>query len=78
MRFNDTFISRTERFSLGVEQDSGRHYVSIPVSLGQVDYEAFYTLSAQEYQLFLSNAEACARFLARCQAGECEARRIKP
>ena len=78
MRFNDTFISRSECFSLGIEQDSGRHYLSIPISQPRVDYEAFYRLSAQEYQLFLNDAAACGDFLARCQAGECEARRIKP
>ncbi len=78
MRFNDTFISRSERFSLGIEEDSGRYYLSLPVSQPRVDYEAFYVLSAEEYQLFLSDAAACAAFLAHCQAGECEARRIKP
>lgn len=77
MRFTDTFISRTDRFSLGIEQDSGRHYLSIPISQPRVDYEAFYTLSAQEYRLLLNDAEACANFLARCLAGEYEARRIK-
>lgn len=77
MRFHDTFVSRTEGFSLGIEQDSG-YYLCLPISQPRVAYEAFYRLSAQEYQLFLSDAAACADFLARCQAGECEARRIKP
>lgn len=77
MRFDDTFVSRTERFSLGIERDSGRHYLSIPVSLPMVDYEAFYALSEQEYQLVLNDADACADFMQRCRAGECEERLMR-
>jgi hypothetical protein len=39
MRFEDIVVDREERFALGRERDSGRFYLSIPVSNGTVDYE---------------------------------------
>ncbi len=41
MKFSDTFVSREDRYSIGAELDSGRPYVSIPVSNGVVDYEEY-------------------------------------
>ena len=39
MKFSDVFTSRKHMFSIGVEETTGRFYVSIPVSNGMVDYE---------------------------------------
>jgi hypothetical protein len=44
MKFIDHYIFREERFSTGIEEDSGRHYLSIPVSSGTVDYEEYYSI----------------------------------
>ena len=32
MKFLDTYVSKDQRFSIGTEMQSGRHYLSIPVS----------------------------------------------
>lgn len=37
MKFNDTYFSREDRYSIGIESMSGRYYASIPVSNGIVD-----------------------------------------
>lgn len=73
MRFNDTFFSREGRYSLGIEQDSGRNYVSIPVSNGLVDYEEYYAITPEQYQLFLTDAAAALDFVESCRRREQDA-----
>lgn len=34
MTFDDTYLSREDRYSIGIESMSGRYYASIPVSTG--------------------------------------------
>ena len=67
MRFRDTFFSRDDRYSLGVEDATGQFYLSIPVSNGIVDYEEFYELSHREYDQFLADGIAAARFADECR-----------
>jgi len=47
MKFQDVFVSREHMFSVGIEKESGRFYVSIPVSNGMVDYENIMKLIGQ-------------------------------
>jgi hypothetical protein len=51
MRFEDRHHEAEQRFSLGLETDSGRPYLAIPVSTGIVDYQEHYALTPQEYDL---------------------------
>ena len=73
MRFNDTFFSREDRYSLGIEQDSGRNYVSIPVSNGLVDYEEYYAIAPEKYEHFLANKMDAVDFVESCRRREQDA-----
>jgi hypothetical protein len=55
VRFDDAYFSREELFSLGTELDSGRRYVSFPVSFGGADGEEHYVLAEDDYQRFLAD-----------------------
>ncbi|MEV6583797.1 hypothetical protein AB0M92_37325 [Streptomyces sp. NPDC051582] len=70
MRFEDAYVSRADRFSLGAERDSGRYYVSIPVSSGVVDYEEYYELTGERYRAFLADPCAASAFAAACRRRE--------
>ena len=70
MRFDDTFFSRDDRYSLGIESTSGRHYASIPVSNGIVDYEEYYEITLDEYQAFLGNRAGAIEFVEACRRHE--------
>ena len=70
MKFNDTYFSREDRYSLGVEATSERHYASIPVSNGIVDYEEYYEITPDQYQVFLSNKDAAIEFVESCRRHE--------
>jgi hypothetical protein len=70
MKFEDTYFSKEDRYSLGIESTSGRHYVSIPVSNGIVDYEEYYEITPDEYQQFLSDKAAAVEFVESCRKHE--------
>lgn len=70
MTYNDTFFSREDRYSIGIESDSGRRYVSIPVSNGPFDYEEYYELTSDQYQEFLGNRLAAIDFVESCRRHE--------
>ena len=70
MKFADTHVNKEYRYSLGSETESGRFYLSIPVSNSLVDYEQYYEISKGAYDAYPENVEALNRF-----ADECRARR---
>lgn len=70
MRFEDVYFSNEDRYSIGTETDSGRYYVSIPVSNGLVDYEEHYAIDTEQYKLFLANASAAISFVEACRKHE--------
>ncbi|MCZ4558192.1 hypothetical protein O4215_21760 [Rhodococcus maanshanensis] len=67
MKFKDTLVLRDERFSIGIELESGRRYVSFPVSNGVVDYEEYYEVDSEEYERFLINPGEAAGFVDECR-----------
>lgn len=67
MNFEDSYFSREHRFSLGVETDSARPYLSIPVSNGVVDYEEYYELSGERYAAFLEEPLTALSFADECR-----------
>lgn len=70
MNLDDTYFSRENRYSIGVERMSGRYYASIPVSNGIVDYEEYYELTSDQYNEFLRNSTAAIRFVEACRRHE--------
>lgn len=74
MRFADVLVNVEERYSLGVEEESGRHYVAIPVSNGLVDYEEYYTVDRSTFDRFLVDPAATVAFVTRCRARELDDR----
>lgn len=70
MKFSDAFISRKHMFSLGVEETTGRFYVSIPVSNGMVDYEEYYEIDRASFELFQNDIDAAVDFVMKCRRRE--------
>jgi hypothetical protein len=70
MKFDDTYFSREDRYSIGIEAMSGRYYASIPVSNGIVDYEEYYELTADQYHQFLGDSKAAIEFVEACRRHE--------
>lgn len=70
MKFDDTYFSRDDRYSIGIESISGRYYAAIPVSNGIVDYEEYYELTPDQYRYFLHDREAAIEFIEACRRRE--------
>ncbi|MBU9828171.1 hypothetical protein ACE2AK_26165 [Rahnella perminowiae] len=73
MKFEDVFFSREERYSIGIEKESGRHYLSIPVTNHMIDYEEYYEISESDYNIFLSDPAAAVNFAKQCKRREKDA-----
>jgi hypothetical protein len=70
MRFTDIVVYREARFSLGVEEDSGRFYLSIPVSNPYVDYSEYYEVDQVTFERYLADFESACEFAGRCRNRE--------
>jgi len=70
MKPRDEYFSREQRYSLGIDDDSGRRYVSIPVSNGVVDYEEYYELTDDQYSSLLADPAAAMEVADACRRHE--------
>jgi hypothetical protein len=70
VKFEDTYFSREDRYSLGIESASGRNYASIPVSNGIVDYEEYYQITADQFRQFSGDRDAAISFIESCRRHE--------
>jgi hypothetical protein len=78
MRFRDEYVSRDDFYSLGVDEDTGGHYLSIPVSVGIADYEERYGLTPDEYRALLADAVAARALADACRRREHDERLLEP
>jgi hypothetical protein len=67
VRFHDVAFDRDERYAIGIEQDSGRFYVSIPVTNGLVDYEEFYEIDEATFERFRADLGRALPLVERCR-----------
>jgi hypothetical protein len=77
MRFTDNYVSVEHRYSLGVEEDGGTYFLSIPVTNGIVDYEEYYRLSDSEYSKLMDNQEKAQAFAEQCRKQEHDERLLQ-
>lgn len=77
-QFDDLMISEEERYSIGLERTTGKHFISVQISQGFVDYEEHFELSEEEFDKLLEAPEAGQEFARRCRAGEEDGRLFRP
>jgi hypothetical protein len=66
----DEFYSRENMYALGIDELSGRHYASLPVTIGVADYDEYYELTDDEYARFLADPASAAAFIEECRRRE--------
>ena len=74
MKFRNLFTSRGHRFSLGIEEESGRHHLSIPVANRRADCEEHYEITRAEFERFRAGPAGAAGLLERCRSGAADER----
>jgi hypothetical protein len=74
VRFEDVACNVRERYSLGIERETGRYYVAIPVSSGFVDYTEFYEIDADTFSRYGADLDSALPFVVRCRNRQEDAR----
>ena len=67
MRFEDIYTNKLKRYSLGNDLESGKRYLSFPVSNQYVDYEEYYELSENLFINFPETEALVEVFLDECR-----------
>ncbi|MFP3847597.1 hypothetical protein [Pseudomonas sp. W5-01] len=70
MKFNDTYVNREERFSLGIEETSGQFFASFPVFNGLIEYDEYYAIDQQMFERFQNDLDSALQFVNRCRRRE--------
>ena len=68
MKFEDAFFSEKDRLAIGVEKETGKHYLSIPVTNSFVDYEEYYEISEEVFNDYAQNLDKAIAFAEECRA----------
>lgn len=76
MKLNDLLIDRENKFSVGIEETTGKYYVSIPVSNSYVDYEEYYEIDRQEFENYRYHVRPALEFVKQCRARQLDDRLI--
>jgi len=70
-RFTDLFVSRQHQFSLGVDTQTGAHYLSTPITQDGLhhlaEYEAYFRLGPDEFARFRDEPASAAEFVETCR-----------
>jgi hypothetical protein len=69
MKFVDTAVNKSKRYSIGREIESGRCYLSIPVSNSMADYEEFYEIGAELHNGYPGSELVLSAFADECRRG---------
>ncbi|MBB6181629.1 hypothetical protein [Pseudorhizobium flavum] len=69
--FTDLFINREYQFSLGVDEETGLHYLSTLITRDGLhllaQYEAYYRIEAEEFMRFRDNPASAKEFIDTCR-----------
>ena len=79
MKFIDKYVFQEERFSVGLEETTGKYYLSIPVANPYVEYEEYYEMDPDQYQACPANLDQLKEMAAKSRAGQNDAKLlVKP
>lgn len=67
MKFKDIFFSRSDRYSIGIEEESETYYIAIPVNNQLIEYEEYYRITQEEFEKLRSNIADAKHFADRCR-----------
>lgn len=66
-RFKDLYFSREYFYALGIDEDTGWHYLAIPVDNGRITYEERYRIDQATFDRYLADPQAAIGFAQRCR-----------
>ncbi|GLQ87154.1 hypothetical protein [Dyella flagellata] len=76
MNFIDKHVFREERFSVGIEETTGKYYVSFPVANSYVEYEEYYEIDRDQYEACPANLDVLKEIVKKSRARQNDERLI--
>jgi hypothetical protein len=70
VRIKPVFVDRVRRFSLDLDEESGRTFVAIPVRNQLVEYSEWYEVDRETFERFRGDPELAQDFVARAKRRE--------
>ena len=70
MDANYDYLSKENRYGLGVDTDSGKHFLAIPVTIGVADYNEYYEVTNEVFERYLADPGAALSFAEECRLRE--------
>ena len=70
MKFKTLLVSKEHWFAIGIEEESGRHYISIPMCNRLVDYGEYYEISNEDFEMYYRDLSLALGFVEACKAQE--------
>jgi hypothetical protein len=67
MKFNHIFSSQEERFSIGIEEESNKYFIAIPVTTGIADYLEYYEIDKEDFDNFQTKDEHLKKIAQACR-----------
>jgi hypothetical protein len=67
MNIKDVAVNRQQRYAIGTEQTTGKHYVSFPVSNGTIEYEEYYEIDQAMFDKFRADLDSALPFVERAR-----------
>ena len=72
MKFKSLYVNREMLFSLGIEEESGRYFLAIPVSNTLTDYDEYYEIDRGAFERYSSDPASARDLLSRCRNREAD------
>ncbi len=77
MKFKVINFSRKNQFSIGIEEESGKYFISVLANYSNfAEYDKYYELSTEEFNHFSNDLEAANDLAERCWEGKIEEHRL--
>ena len=70
MRWNCVYVDTVRRFSLEIEEESGRTFVAIPVRNQMAEYDEWYEVDAATFEAYRGDPSLAHEFVERCKRRE--------
>lgn len=67
MKFKKLYSSREARFIIGLEEESNRYYLAIPVNFGMVDGLEYYVITKEEFDKIFSDFDYLKNLAQKCR-----------
>jgi len=67
MALVSTAVDHEMYYALEVDEETGRYYISFPVSNRMVDYVEYYEIDQQTYERYLADLPSALPFVVECK-----------